>query len=40
MTWRAKIENLTVACDSFLEIPHLSHPLKAGGKSVGEVIEG
>jgi hypothetical protein len=40
MAWRAKIESLTVACNGFLEILHLSQLLKACGYSVGEVIEG
>jgi hypothetical protein len=30
---------LTVVCDSFLEILHLSQLLEAGPNSVGEVIE-
>jgi hypothetical protein len=40
MAWRQKIESLTVACDSFLEIFYLSQLLKAGVNSVGEVTEG
>ena len=40
MAWRAKIEGLTVACDSFLEILHLSQLLIADENSDGEVIEG
>jgi hypothetical protein len=40
MAGRAKIEGLTVACDGFLEILHLSQLLKAGGNSAGEAIEG
>jgi hypothetical protein len=40
MAWRAKIKSLTVVCDGFLEILHLSQQLKAGEHSVGEVIEG
>jgi hypothetical protein len=40
MAWRAQIESLTVICDSFLEVLHLSQLLKAGGNSVGEVING
>jgi hypothetical protein len=40
MAWRAKIESLTVVCDGFLEILHLSQLLKAGGHSASEVIEG
>ena len=40
MARRAKIESSTVACNSFLEILHLSQLLKAGGYSGGEVIEG
>ena len=40
MTWRAKIESLTVGCDSFLEVFHLSQLLKSGENSDGEVIEG
>jgi hypothetical protein len=40
MAWRAKIKGLTVACDSFLKILHLSQLLKASENSVGEVIEG
>jgi hypothetical protein len=39
MAWTAKIESLTVACDSFLEILHLSQLLKAGGNNAGEVME-
>ena len=39
MAWREKIESLTVAYNSFLEILHLSQVLKAGENSVGEVIE-
>ena len=34
------MESLTVAYNSFLEILHLSQLLKAGAKSVGEVMEG
>jgi hypothetical protein len=40
MAWRAKIESLTVVCDGFLEILHLSQLHKAGLNSAGEVIEG
>jgi hypothetical protein len=39
MAWRAKIESLPEACDSFLEILHLSELLKATGHSVGKVIQ-
>jgi hypothetical protein len=39
MAWRVKIESLTVACDSFLEILHVSQLLKSGVHIVGEVIE-
>jgi len=35
----AKIESLTVECDSFLKIFHLSQLLKACGNSVGKAIE-
>jgi hypothetical protein len=36
----AKIESLSVACDSFLEILHLSPLLEAGENGDGEVVEG
>jgi hypothetical protein len=40
MAWRTKTKSMTVACDSLLEIIHVSQMLKAGGHGVGEVIEG
>jgi hypothetical protein len=40
MAWRAKVESLTVAYDSFLEILHLSQLPKAGENSEAEVTEG
>jgi hypothetical protein len=40
VTRREMIESLTLACNSFLEILHLSQLLKAGENSGGEVIEG
>jgi hypothetical protein len=40
MAGRTKMKSLTVACDSFLQILHLSQLLKAGGHSAGEVVEG
>jgi hypothetical protein len=40
MAGRPKIKSLTVICDSFLEIIHLSQLPKAGGNSIGKVAEG
>jgi hypothetical protein len=40
MARRAKIESFTVAFDSFLEVLHLSQPLKSGANIDGKVIEG
>ena len=40
MAWRGERESLTVQCNSFVEILHLSQLLKAGANSGGEVIEG
>jgi hypothetical protein len=40
MSGRVKIESLTVVCNSFLEILHLSQLVKAGAQRAGEVIEG
>jgi hypothetical protein len=40
MARRAKIEHLTMACDSFLEILHLPQLLKAHENSDREAIEG
>jgi hypothetical protein len=37
---KEKVESLTVVCDSFLEILHLSQLLKAGGNSAGKITEG